>query len=29
VDSGYFQADDARRLARKILQENATQFFDR
>jgi len=27
VDSGYFRPHDARRLARKILSENATQFF--
>ncbi len=27
VDNGYFQADDARRLARKILYENASEFF--
>ena len=27
VDSGYFKPDDARRLARKILSENASQFF--
>ncbi len=27
VDDGYFQPHDARRLARKILSENATQFF--
>jgi hypothetical protein len=27
VDSGYFQAADARRLATKILSANATQFF--
>ncbi len=29
VDSGYFQAADAQRLARKILSDNATQFFGR
>ena len=27
VDSGYFQADDGRRLARKILHDNAADFF--
>ncbi len=27
VDDGYFKADDARRLARKILGENAARFF--
>ena len=27
VDSGYFPADDGRRLARKILHDNAAQFF--
>ncbi len=27
VDDGYFKADDARRLARKILSENAARFF--
>ncbi len=29
VESGYFQPDDAQRLARKILNENASQFFGR
>ena len=29
VDQGYFKADDGRRLARKILGENASRFFDR
>jgi len=28
VDSGYFKPDDARRLARKILSENASRFFN-
>lgn len=28
VDSGYFKADDGRRLARKILGKNAFSFFD-
>jgi hypothetical protein len=28
VDNGYFGAEDARRLARKILSENASKFFD-
>jgi predicted TIM-barrel fold metal-dependent hydrolase len=27
VDDGYFRAADGRRLARKILRENASQFF--
>jgi hypothetical protein len=27
VDNGYFFADDAKRLARKILSDNASQFF--
>jgi len=27
VDNGYFQPDDARRLARKMLSENASRFF--
>jgi hypothetical protein len=29
VDSGYFTAEDGRRLARKIFHENAARFFDR
>jgi len=29
VDGGYFKPDDGRRLARKILGENASRFFDR
>ena len=27
VDDGYFRAEDATRLARKILGENASRFF--
>jgi hypothetical protein len=27
LDSGYFQSADAKRLARKMLSENAAQFF--